>query len=120
MGLWGRARVVGAAAPGGAKWRRAVDQQLKTATSVQEVLDGTLHVIPAEVLDAPPSAEPLDPEDNAPQRFRLDDLPRRGAGFSASDPVLEQSPAPAAAPRKMSIVKPAGSVVQSAAAPSEP
>jgi tRNA-dihydrouridine synthase A len=41
-------------APRGKKWRAAVDGALKTATSVSEVLDKTLHVLIPEVLDVPP------------------------------------------------------------------
>lgn len=36
--------------PRGKKWRAAVDGVLKTATSVTEVLDSTLHVLPDDVL----------------------------------------------------------------------
>lgn len=38
----------------GKKWRAGVDQALRTATSVTEVLDATLPILPDEVLDAPP------------------------------------------------------------------
>ena len=40
--------------PRGKKWRAAVDQALRTAGSVSEVLDATLHVLLPETLDAPP------------------------------------------------------------------
>lgn len=40
--------------PRGKKWRAAVDTALKTATSVSEVLDRTLHVLLPETLDEPP------------------------------------------------------------------
>lgn len=40
--------------PRGRKWRAAVDAALKTAGSVSEVLDKTLHVLLPETLDQPP------------------------------------------------------------------
>ena len=41
--------------PRGKKWRAAVDGVLKTAGSVTEVLDKTLHVLLPETLDEPPT-----------------------------------------------------------------
>lgn len=48
-------------APKGKVWRAAVDEALKSATSVSEVLDRTLHVLFPDVLDAPPEALPPGP-----------------------------------------------------------
>mmetsp|Transcript_22389 Transcript_22389/g.42693 ORF Transcript_22389/g.42693 Transcript_22389/m.42693 type:complete len:108 (+) Transcript_22389:519-842(+) len=77
---------------GGKAWRRSVDASLRSATSVEQLLDQTLGVIPDEVLDAPPSAILIPGEDLLPQRIAVDALPTRGAGFTASDPPLDHSP----------------------------
>lgn len=44
--------------PRGKKWRAAVDEVFKTATSVSEVLERTLWVLLPETLDAPPTVPP--------------------------------------------------------------
>jgi len=72
--------------PGGKKWRRAVDEKLRTATSVEQLLDDTLSVIPDEVLDRAPSPPPPTPEDGC--SVHLATLPSRGGGFTAADPVV--------------------------------
>ena len=46
--------------PRSKQWRAAVDEALRSARSVREVLDATLHVLSEETLDAPPAPTPAD------------------------------------------------------------
>lgn len=78
----------GAGEPGGKKWKRAVDEVLRSATSVEQLLEATLGAIPDEVLDRAPSASPPTPQDGCSERVHLATLPSRGKGFTAADPVV--------------------------------
>jgi hypothetical protein len=66
-----------------------VDEKLRTATSVEQLLEETLFVIPDQVLDRAPSPLPPTPEDGRSERVYLATLPSRGSGFTAADaPVV--------------------------------
>ena len=82
------ARVLLTAEPGGKLWRRAIDTSLRHATSVQQVLDETLSIIPDEVLDKPPS-EIAPSEDILQHPVDLAILPKQGSGYLASDPPAD-------------------------------
>ncbi|KAK3281842.1 hypothetical protein CYMTET_10392 [Cymbomonas tetramitiformis] len=68
--------------PSGKKWKRAVDESLRGATSVEQVLSETLHVLRPDILDAPPSSEPRT-EDL--QQETMPALPKRGEGAQARE-----------------------------------
>lgn len=48
---------------GGSRWKAAVDQVLRRATTVTQLLDETLSAVPDEVLDAPPKVISVQPSD---------------------------------------------------------
>lgn len=48
--------------PRGKKWRAAVDQALRTASTVTEILDNTLIILPDHVLDAAPKSIDFTPD----------------------------------------------------------
>jgi hypothetical protein len=57
--------------PRGKKWRAAVDAALKTATTVTEVLDTTLHVLPDDILLKGPAKVPESVDTKMPELLSM-------------------------------------------------
>eukprot|EP00884_Botryococcus_braunii_P005869 jgi/Botrbrau1/15283/Bobra.97_1s0009.2 len=80
--------------PGARRWRQAIDQELRTATSVSAVIQETMKCVPQHVLDAPPLSRPQDlPQyspgplpDPAPLPLRWQLEPPAGGAFPEPSP----------------------------------
>ena len=69
--------------PRGKKWRAAVDKALKTATTMTEILDTTLMIVPEHVLDGAPKSIEFNPD-------TLEECCRVVPSLAREPPVLMQ------------------------------